>query len=144
MNLYEYGFYKIDDDEFYDYETDDIKFTSDRKPTKDIFDTSTLGGYSAYDEYMDDNKYIIMSTPKEYFEHAAKGFGVPYNTLINKIKNDEEDLEFLRKVIFKAKKKFPMPYISKSNGSKQEGLHRLYVAAELFGWNEKFPVLLLP
>lgn len=144
MLLYEYGFYKIDDDEFYDYQTDNIEFDSNGNPTKDIFDTSTLGGYSVYDDYMNDSKYIIMSTPKEYFEHAAKGFGVSYNTLINKIKNDEEDLEFLKKVIYKAKKKFPMPYISKSNGSRQEGLHRLYIAAELFGWNEKFPVLLLP
>ena len=144
MLLYEYGFYKIGDDEFYDYQTDNIEFDSSGNPTKDIFDTSTLGGYSTYDDYMNDSKYIIMSTPKEYFEHAAKGFGVPYNTLISKIKNDEEDLEFLKKVIYKAKKKFPMPYISKSNGSRQEGLHRLYIAGELFGWNEKFPVLLLP
>lgn len=37
-----------------------------------------------------------------------------------------------------------MPYISKSNGAKQEGRHRVYIFAELYSWNKSFPCLILP
>ena len=37
-----------------------------------------------------------------------------------------------------------MPYISRSNGAQQEGLHRMYTAGELFGWDDtKYPVLVV-
>lgn len=37
-----------------------------------------------------------------------------------------------------------MSYISKSNGAKQEGRHRVYIFAELYSWNKSFPCLILP
>lgn len=44
--------------------------------------------------------------------------------------------------MFKYKRKFPLPYLNLADNA-QEGRHRMAVAAELFGWNEKFPVLVV-
>lgn len=133
------------EERFWDYGTEDIKWLIPNKlPSSDIFDTSTLGGFSAYDEYLHDPKYIQRVTPKEYFEQAAKGFGTTFESQVKQVESDKEVLDHLRDVIFVANKKFPMAFISRSNGRQQEGRHRMYIAASIFGWNKSFPVLVLP
>lgn len=144
--LLESGFYTIDNEEFYDYGTKDIKkWLSDNLPySSEVFDTSTLGGYSAYNTYLHDPKYILRITPREYFEQVAKGRNQTFSQVVRHIESDKEVLEHLKNVLLKAKKAFPMPYISRSDGAQQEGLHRIYIFAQLYGWNKSFPCLILP
>lgn len=128
----------------YDYGTSDVRFMPDGKPHSDIFDTSTIGGYSGYDKYMQNKeKYIQRVTPNQYFEQCAKGFGTSINAQIKQVEGDKDILDYLEYVLLDKKKKFPMTCISKSDGSKQEGRHKMYVAAKLFGWNHSFPVLVI-
>ena len=44
--------------------------------------------------------------------------------------------------INKYKRKFPLPYLNIAT-KQQEGRHRMYVAGELFGWDTRFPVLVV-
>ena len=137
------GYYK---DDFSDYKTKLITkwIVEDKLPYADqIFDTSTLGGYYAYNDYLHDPEYIKMITPREYFEHVAEDLNLTFEALVRKIEADRELLDYLMDVILKGKKSFPMTYISKSNGSRQEGLHRMYIAAQLFNWDKSFPVLVI-
>ena len=129
----------------YDAKTADVPWLKGyNKPSSDIFDTSTLGGFSCYDKYMKEkDKYIQYITPKQYFEQCAKGFNSTFTAQVKQVEEDEELIDYLTRVITDKRKKFPMPYISKTNGSKQEGRHRMYVAAKLFGWNKTFPVLVI-
>ena len=46
--------------------------------------------------------------------------------------DDRGKVDILKMVILEKKKKFPVTYINYTVPS-QEGLHRMYVAAELFG-----------
>lgn len=147
MRFLKENFYYIDDEEYFDYGTKDITkwIEPDKLPySSEVFDTSTLGGYHAYDDYLHDSKYIVHTTPNEYFEHVAKGRNQSVNQVIKHVESDKEVLDHLMNVLLIAKKSFPMPYISKSNGARQEGLHRIYVFAQLYGWNKSFPCLLLP
>lgn len=124
---------------------------------KNIFDTTTLGGFSYYaqcipgdseNEYMKNKKNrvgeIVQMSPDEYFSLCAKMF----DTTIEDLKeqkisdNGEEYINKLKDVILKEKKQFPMTFICLPD-KQQEGLHRMYVAGELFGWDEKFPVLVI-
>ena len=147
MKLINEDFYEIDGKQFFDYQTEDIKkwIIPDKLPySSELFDITTLGGYSNYTEYLHDKKNIVMMTPKEYFERTAEGFGITPNQNIDEIGKHKDILNHLHDVIFIAKKKLPLCYVSASNGSKQEGRHRMYFAASLFGWNKSFPVLLVP
>lgn len=133
------------EEQFWDYRTKDIKnwIIPDQLPySRDIFDTSTLGGYSYYDDYMKDKSNIQMITPNEYFEQVAKGFGTSKEAQIKHVERHKQILDQLHDVIFKYKKAFPMPYISKYNGARQEGRHRVYFFAQLYGWNKSFPCLI--
>ena len=146
MKVLKEDFYEIDGEEFDDYGTKDITKWSypDLPYSSEIFDKSTLGGFSAYREYLNDPKYISYITPNEYFEQVAKGRRQTVGQVIRNVEGDPEILEHLRNVLLKAKKSFPMPYISRSNGAQQEGLHRIYVFAQMYGWNKSFPCLILP
>lgn len=139
--------YLDSDNKFWDYNTKDITkwVIPDKLPlSTEIFDTSTLGGYSQYWDYLHDKKNIMYITANDYFEQCAKGFGNSFSAQVRQVENDREVLDHLRQVIFKYHKSFPMPYISKSNGAKQEGRHRVYIFAELYSWNKSFPCLILP
>ncbi len=118
--------------QFYDYGTKEItKWIEDNKLpySNQLFDISTLGGYAKYNIYLD-KEHIVRMTPKEYFNRV--------------VAKDIDALNHLKQVILKYHKSFPIPYISESNGANQEGRHRMYIAAELFGWDKTFPVLLVP
>lgn len=147
MRFIKEDYYKVDGKQFFDYGTEDIKkwIIPDKLPySSELFDKNVLGGYSGYLKYLQDPDSIVMMTPREYFERTAKGFGTTYNRNVTNIGSHKEVIDHLLDVIFVAKKKFPITYVSESDGSRQEGRHRMYVAAQLFGWNKSFPVLLLP
>lgn len=146
MKVLKEDFYKIDGEEFHDYGTKDITKWSypDLPYSSEIFDKSTLGGFSAYDKYLNDPKYISYITPNEYFEQVAKGRKQTVWQVIRNVEAGSETLKHLKNVLLKAKKSFPMPFISRSNGALQEGLHRIYVFAQMYGWNKSFPCLILP
>lgn len=122
---------------------------------KDIFDTSTLGGFSYKElcipgdkenEYMKTVKNrvgeIVWMSPKEYYSYSAKILHTTVDNLMAQRAFDKERMERLKNVILKDKRKFPMTFIDLAEGE-QEGLHRMYVAGELFGWDTKFPVLFI-
>ena len=136
----------LEDYEYRDYKTQDI---SDNK-----YIDVTRQEASHYQDYLDDpegtNKYhkttseIVEMSPREYFERCAKNFNSTFDNQYRQIKEDEEVIEHLKNVILKLKKKFPIPYINYSTESPmQEGRHRMFTLGELFGWDKKYPVLLI-
>lgn len=142
-------FYTIDGKKFYDYGTESIKkwvnlgpYGDARPAASEVFDKTNLGVGSGYDKYLPER--IVMMSPNQYFERCAKGFGTTFSEQFNGIKQNKDILNHLKDVLFVARKKLPMCYISDSNGSQQEGRHRMFVAGELYGWDRMFPVLLLP
>ena len=66
MKILKENYYMIDGDEFYDYGTKDIKkwLSPDLPYPSEVFDKSTLGGFSAYRKYLNDPKYILNITPR--------------------------------------------------------------------------------
>lgn len=87
---------------------------------------------------------VVEMTPRQYFEACAKGFETSVETQINQVKNDKGILDKLKQVITQYKVRFPITYLNYSGNSfGQEGRHRMYVAAQLFGWDVKYPVLII-
>ena len=126
------------------------------------FDVTTTGT-SFYDnflkpeglKYMQEDKNltgeIVMMSPNEYFEKCSisifKGEG---NSDVASLKQQresshDENGEKLVKQYEAAMidgEKFPLCYLDYSDNG-QEGLHRMYAAGEAFGWDTKFPVLVV-
>ena len=138
--------------EFFDYKTGDVEGT-------DIIDLHRTG-MSFYDdflskdiktiEYLRNNKNlvgeVVMMTPEEYFR-ACSEYGFPNNhpsvdTLKQQRYADKKTLDHLQRVLTVAKKKFPMPMLNKAEHG-QEGLHRMLVIGDMFGWDVKVPVLVV-
>lgn len=126
---------------------------------KNIFDTSTLGGFSYYancipgnpsNEYMRKGRNrigkIVMMSPREYFnECATRLFNIDPKLLeITRRKDlDHKDQgQELKDVILRDRKQFPMCFISYPD-KEQEGLHRMIIAGDIFGWDTRFPVLII-
>ena len=135
-----------EDYEYFDYNTEDIL---DNK-----YIDITRQEMSHYQDYLDDpegtNKYhkttseIVEMSPKEYFEKCAEIFESTFDNQYRQIKEDEEVIEHLKNVILKLKKKFPIPIINYAEKKPtQDGRHRMFVLGELFGWDEKYPVLVV-
>lgn len=138
--------------EDYDYGTDNVNGT-------DIFDITKTGMTfynqllpSADDEtkkYMENRKGIVghieYMTPQEYYDDAARIHRTTAYNLKQQREYDRDIIDKLKDVITNKKKKFPITFLSFSKNYKgQEGLHRMYAAAELFGWDDvKFPVLVI-
>lgn len=113
-------------------------------------------GTSEYNDYLDpDNlKYkqqaknrtgkIVMMTPNEYFEQCSK-YGFPAEVSIENIisgrRADTESLTWLENYLDSGNK-FDLPYINYASRT-QEGLHRMMVAGDRYGWDTKFPVLVV-
>ncbi len=128
-----------------DYGTGDVSGQS-------IFDSST--GLYQYDKMTHNPDWarkernldvsIQMMTPEEYYREC--GTRIFKNTNSDNLKrqrsHDVETLDELKDVVLNHKKKLFMPYIDYANQG-QEGLHRMMLAGELFGWNTKFPVLVI-
>ena len=95
-------------------------------------------------EYYKKNKNrvgeIVQMSPKEYFEHCAKDvFNVPVDNLI---KSRQDSFTPKYKEAMLNGDVFPMCVLNIADSS-QEGLHRMLAAAELFGWDVKYPVLVV-
>ena len=97
-------------------------------------------------EYMKKSKnrlgHIEQMSPKEYFEKCAKDvFNVPVNRLLDQRKADKESIDNLEKIL-EDDGQFWLPYINLAENS-QEGLHRMMVLGDKFGWDKKYPVLIV-
>ena len=137
--------YLDDEGEFYDYKTGTIEGTN-------LFDTHKTG-VSDYDDMLRNPQYwaeeknlkasIVEMTPLEYYtDCATKVFNTTVESLKQQRARDIYTIAKLNKVIDKYKKQFPMTYINYAE-KEQEGLHRMYVAGERFGWNTKHPVMVV-
>ena len=139
--------YLDDEEKFWDYHTANISGNQ-------IFDETTQE--SSYGKkFLDlaksgksDSKgrkaKIIQMTPMQYFEGCALGFGTSVQSQIRQVKNDKGTLDLLNDVIDKYQKRFPITYLDFSGETfGQEGRHRMYVAGERYGWDTKFPVLVI-
>ena len=133
------------EEKFYDYKTGKVDLKS-----CDIFD-KTKTGFSFYNNLIDDPEYmkkskglvgsIIMMTPNEYFEHCGEIFHTSKQTQIDHTLADKDNIEYLKQVILKYNRKFPIGYIN-IRDKQQEGRHRMAVAGELCGYNTPQPVLI--
>ena len=134
---------------FYNYRTSEIDGNQ-------IFDINKASNSWAQN-FIDDPKYmrdvensemqIVHMSPQEYWEICARDvFNKPIKQLMDQWRTlDGKTLEHLTQVILKYKKRFPITYINYAshNHPTQEGLHRMIVAGDLFGWDTKFPVMLI-
>lgn len=133
---------------FYNYRTSDVDGSN-------IFDIHK-GSNSDAQQLLDGSEYwrthkntyseIVEMTPLEYFETCARDcFNEPVSKLIKSRRMDKNTLDHLKQVIQIYKKKFPITYINYAQHGhpEQEGLHRMMVAGDLFGWDTKFPVQII-
>ena len=137
------------DQKFYNYRTSEVDGSN-------IFDVNKASNSWAQN-FLDDPKYmlesensemnIVQMTPAEYWKICARDvFNKPVGQLMNQWRTlDQKTLEHLTQVILKYKKRFPITYINYAshNHPTQEGLHRMIVAGDLFGWDTKFPVMVI-
>jgi len=88
---------------------------------------------------------IVMMTPDMYFwECSHSGFNhyVSENELKRQRRVDAKQLEELREML-ESGKKFWLPVLNYADHS-QEGLHRMMVLGDLYGWTKKeYPVLVV-
>jgi hypothetical protein len=142
--------YLDDNEEFYDYETQD-NADVDKKDIFDITAQETSYGRQFLDpklkDYLRDEKNqkaeIVYMSPEEYYKQCAKLFNTTIDNLKEQRRADKETLEHLKQVILKYHRKFPLCYIDYTRYAAQEGLHRMMVAGDLCGWDTKFPVLII-
>lgn len=135
--------------EYWDYGTSPITGNN-------IVDTRKTG-ISFYDQFLNpsDAKYmeeeknlkgeIVKMSPQEYYEECAKYMWPGRNVTVDKLKYERgvlgaKTIEKLKNVLLKYKLKLCMPMINYVDPG-QEGLHRMYVIGELYGWDFKVPVL---
>lgn len=97
-------------------------------------------------KYMQDHKNrtgeIVYMSPDDYFrECAEKIFKIPQKQLEeSRSANTSAIIEYTSAM--KNGDVFPLPYINYADKG-QEGLHRMMAAGDAFGWNTKFPVLIV-
>lgn len=118
----------------------------------DIFDTVT--GDSSYDVLLSDPDYtrntvnleaeIKMMSPEEYYnECASRIFQNSSSFSLKRQRSyDVKTLDELQDIVVNHKRKLFMPYLDYAK-YRQEGLHRMMMAGDVFGWNTKFPVLVV-
>ena len=138
--------------EFYDYKTAPVigNKVIDLHRTGISYYDDFLSNDLKTIEYLRNNKNlvgeVVMMSPEEYFQ-ACSDYGFPerhpsVERLKEQRRTDTEKLQFLKDVILIHKKRFPMPMLNKAD-SGQEGLHRMMVIGDLFGWDYKVPVLVV-
>ena len=140
------------ENDFYDYKTAPVNGSDvvDLHRTGMSFYDDFLSNNTKTLEYLKNNKNlvgeVVMMSPREYFKMCSD-YGFPdrhpsIETLKQQRYADEKTIQHLKDVLTVAKKKFPMPMINKAHNS-QEGLHRMLVIGDMFGWNHKVPVLVV-
>lgn len=94
-----------------------------------------------YSKHKNREGKIVMMTPTEYVNECVKIFNnrTTFDSLI-----DQRTDEYLPQYEEAMRKgdKFPLCYIDYYTHG-QEGLHRMIAAGNVFGWNTKFPVLVV-
>lgn len=86
---------------------------------------------------------IVYMTPTQYYEECAKN--IFEGTTVYELKRQRKaNSEFITqyKADMIAGDKFPLCYLNYADHG-QEGLHRMMAAGEAFGWDTKFPVLVV-
>ena len=97
-------------------------------------------------EYMQKNKNrtgeVVYMSPDEYFRECAnKVFGISQKELeAQRSANTDTIIKYISDM--KSGDVFPLCYINYAD-KQQEGLHRMMAAGDAFGWNTKFPVLVV-
>lgn len=143
--------FKIINEAFLDADETIIDYGT--KPVVDdkIFDSKTHTSF--YDTFLTDPSYmedkynlkgeIKMMSPNEYYAECAEKI---FNTNVEHLKagrsRQKDSLQEIKDVIVKYKRTVFLPYINYAE-KQQEGLHRMMVAGDLFGWDHKFPVLVV-
>ena len=113
-------------------------------------------GMSLYNEYLNkkDLAYrqknynrtgdVVMMSPEDYYwECSQYGFShfVSVNNLKRQRRANQANVDYLKDLMEKGTK-IDMCCINKADHD-QEGLHRMMAAGDLYGWNKKFPVLVI-
>lgn len=139
QEYYDYKTAPVTDDQVVDLNKTGISFYDDFLSN----DTSTLA-------YLRDKKNlkgtVVMMTPEEYYQ-ACSDYGFPgHSPSVASLKasrrTQEKTLDHLKDVLTIHKRRFPMPMLNKADNG-QEGLHRMMVIGDLFGWDHKVPVLVV-
>ena len=124
----------VDKDNIFDPYVGESSYAKDMVRLARTGQTDEEGHYASY----------VEMSPNEYFDACAKGFGIPAGTQINTVGSDKSIIQVLNTILDKYKVRFPVAYLDYSfNNFSQEGRHRMYVAGERFGWDKKFPVLVI-
>ncbi len=114
-----------------------------------IFNLKKIG-MSHYDEWLNsqsardrDNVKIEIKelSPKEYLEACAEIFGNSFESQKKQVQGDREIIEELQDLIKKSISLNATFLDYVSTPPTQEGRHRMYALAELYGWNKKYPVI---
>lgn len=142
--------YLDDEEQYWDYGTEQITNPND------IIDTTKSGHGSDIDIFLtksgadkmekEENRKgeIVMMSPDEYYSECSNYAWVNSSNTPERLKRgrraDKETLEKLKNVLTQYKRKFCIPYIDYASPG-QEGLHRMMVIGDLYGWDFKVPVL---
>ena len=140
------------EEEFFDYRTAPVngKDVVDLHRTGMSFYDDFLSGDQKTLQYLKDKKNlsgeVVMMSPDEYFQ-ACSDYGFPNShPSVENLKQDRardvKILDHLKQVLTVYKHKFPMPMLNKADKG-QEGLHRMMVIGDMFGWDHKVPVLVV-
>lgn len=81
---------------------------------------------------------VIQMTPREYYDDCAKFIFNQSASNLEKSRENENTEKYKDAML--SGETFPMCVIDYADKG-QEGLHRMLAAAQLFGWNIKYPVL---
>lgn len=113
------------------------------------FFNSSKTGYRKYDEVLTSREAsdeynmkvdIVQMSPREYFEACADIFNNSLGAQLNQIKYDTQIFDDILSVYKNGESLF-MPILDFTKPkAEQDGRHRMYVAAKLFGWDAKQPV----
>lgn len=127
-------------------------------------DTSMFGGtpiiphtgFSYYDDFLDEKELaykqraknrtgeIVMMSPNQYY-HDCSLYGFDHVVPVDHLKQQRGDnvtsINWLSDQLDSGKK-FNLPYINYADHA-QEGLHRMMVLGDKYGWDTEFPVLVV-
>ena len=138
--------------EFFDYHTQPVS----GKEVVDLYRT----GMSYYDEFLSKDPKVIerlrsrenlvgkvvKMSPEQYYQACSDYGFINSHPSVEALKQgrraDTKILDHLKRVLTEYKKRFPMPMLNLAENG-QEGLHRMMVIGDMFGWDYKVPVLVV-
>ena len=143
---------KLFEQEFYDYKTAPVvgnQVVDLHRTGMSFYDDFLSGDHKTLDYLRREKNLegkVVMMSPEEYYK-ACSDYGFPgSHPTVDKLKHDrridEKILKHLKDVLTVYKRRFPMPMLNKADNG-QEGLHRMMVIGDMFGWDHKVPVLVI-